>query len=724
MRRGRFTVAGASFAHPPRGDTDAAHVDQPIRPGHARRYRTARPALTATDLPPAHNAGARRTLSGQRLTGRIAAFPAPGLVDARAFPFARTSPPARLSLPDFGLPIMFALFERLINPYPSGEPSTPPEGFVAFCLHYARPAMPWLIVMSVLTAAISVLEVVFFSYLGQLVDWLAEADRATFLEIHGTQLALMALVVLVVFPLLVSFQSLVLHQTIFGTFPMLVRWQGHRYLLNQSMSFFQDEFAGRVSQKLMQTALAIRETVMKLMEVLVYVIVYFAAAMVLIGSTDPMLTLPLVVWVSVYIAIMVIFVPRLRRVSMDQADARASMTGRIVDSYTNIQTIKLFAHTRREQDYARGAMDEFMQTVHRQMRLVTGLTVCLHTNNSILLVAVGGLAIYAWHQALISLGAIAVAVALVMRLRAMSQWILWEVAGLFEQIGTVQDGINTLARPLSITDRPDARELVVDKGEIRFENVRFNYGRESGIIEDLSLTIRPGEKVGLVGRSGAGKSTLVNVLLRFYDLEGGRILIDGQDIAGVTQESLRRQIGMVTQDTSLLHRSIADNIRYGRPDASDAEVIEAARRAHADTFIRDLTDIRGRTGYDAHVGERGVKLSGGQRQRIAIARVLVKNAPILVLDEATSALDSEVEAAIQEQLYSLMEGKTVIAIAHRLSTIAVLDRLVVMDEGRIVETGSHDELLHRGGLYATLWRRQSGGFLGLDEDRQAGAAAE
>jgi ATP-binding cassette, subfamily B, multidrug efflux pump len=468
----------------------------------------------------------------------------------------------------------------------------------------------------------------------------------------------------------------------------------------------------------MQSALSIRETVMKLMDVLVYVIVYFTGAMILAGSADPILMLPLVLWLAGYIAIMVHFVPRLRRVSMAQADARAEMTGRVVDSYTNIQTIKLFSHSRREQDYARDAMDIFMTTVHRQMRLVTVLTTLLHMLNSALLAGIAGLAIYAWHQEAITLGAVAVSIGLVMRIRAMSDWILWEVAGLFEHIGTVQDGIDTLARPLAITDREGARDLVADRGEIRFENVRFHYGRETGVLQDLSLEIRPGEKVGIVGRSGAGKSTLVNLLLRFYDVESGRILIDGQNISEVTQESLRHQIGMVTQDTSLLHRSIRDNIRYGSMDAPDEAVIEAAKRAHAHEFILDLADARGRTGYDAHVGERGVKLSGGQRQRIAIARVLLKDAPVLVLDEATSALDSEVEAAIQEQLYTLMEGKTVIAIAHRLSTIAVLDRLVVMDQGRVVESGTHEELLARDGIYAQLWKRQSGGFLGIEEERE------
>ncbi len=609
---------------------------------------------------------------------------------------------------------MFRFFETLVDPFPDHSPGTPPRGLLAFVCHYSRPVLPWLALMSLLTAAISVVELTFLSFLGSLVDWLQASERATFFAEHGWTLAGMATLVVVGFPVLVLLQSLVIHQSIFGNYPMIVRWLAHRYLLRQSMAFFQDEFAGRVSQKVMQTALAIRETVMKLMDVFVYIVVYFTGAMFLVGRAEVWLMVPLVLWLAAYITIMMVFVPRLRRVSMAQADARASMTGRVVDSYTNIQTVKLFAHTLREQNYAREAMSGFMQTVYRQMRLVTLLTLCLQTSNALLLAGIAGIAVFAWQQAAIGMGAIAVAITLVLRIRSMSDWILWEVAGLFEHLGTVQDGINTIAREPVVQDRAEAPELAVTRGEIRFERVRFGYGRETPVIDDLSLVVRPGERVGLIGRSGAGKSTLVSLLLRFHDVEDGAISVDGQNVAEVAQESLRRHIGMVTQDTSLLHRSIRDNIRYGRPEATDEEVVEAARRAHADGFIHDLTDVHGRVGYDAHVGERGVKLSGGQRQRIAIARILLQDAPILILDEATSALDSEVEAAIQEQLYDLMEGKTVIAIAHRLSTIAALDRLVVMDEGRIVESGTHDALLRQGGLYAGLWARQSGGFLGED----------
>ncbi len=606
---------------------------------------------------------------------------------------------------------VFDFFESRIDPFPQEDPRQPPSRLLPFVLHYSRPMLPWLGLMSLFTAVLSIIEIALIGTMGQLVDWLAGAERAGFLEENLWRLIGFCALFVVGYPLVVLVHSLLTHQTIFGNYPMIARWLAHRYILGQSMSFFQDEFAGRVSQKVMQTALALRETVLKLTDVLVYIVIYFIGAVALVGSADPLLTLPLILWLCGYIAIGYYFVPRLRTISMRQADARAQMTGRIVDSYTNIQTIKLFAHTHREQEYARGAMDGFMLTVHQQMRLVTKLTVALQTMNSLLLAGIAGLAIYGWYLASLSLGAIAVAIALVMRIRTMSEWVLWEVAALFENIGTVQDGMNTIAQPQTVNDRPEACPLVVSQGVVAFDKVAFHYDGADRVIRDLALAVQPGERIGIIGRSGAGKSTLVNLLLRFHDIEAGQITIDGQDIAGVTQESLRRAIAVVTQDTALLHRSIRENVAYGKPDATDTEVIAALERAQAWGFVKDIVDGQGRVGLDAYAGERGVKLSGGQRQRIAIARALLKDAPILVLDEATSALDSEVEAAIQEQLTGLMAGKTVFAIAHRLSTIAALDRLVVMDGGQIVEAGTHDALLQRGGLYADLWRRQSGGFL-------------
>ncbi|PLX38216.1 MAG: multidrug ABC transporter ATP-binding protein [Hyphomicrobiales bacterium] len=616
---------------------------------------------------------------------------------------------------------MFRWFENLMDPFPPEEPGQPASTLVAFLWHYARPVRRILAVMAMTAASVAIIEVVLFSFLGRMVDWLATADRATFLADEAGTLITMAVVVLVLLPLAIACNALLLHQSLAGNFPMVVRWRAHRYLLGQSLSFYQDDFAGRIATKVMQTALAVRESVVKLLDVMVYVTVYFGAMVVLAGALDPILAVPLLVWLAAYVGLLRYFVPRLRAVAELQADARSTMTGRIVDSYTNIGTVKLFSHTDREVAYARDGMSDFMTTVYRQMRYVTWFDVALHTLNSLLMFAIAATGITLWLNEQIGPGAIAVALGMAMRLGGMSQWIMWEVSALFENIGTVEDGISTLARPKSVVDHAGAKPLAVRDGGIDFDHMRFHYGKAGGVIEDLSLSIRPGEKIAVVGRSGAGKSTLVNLLLRFHDLEGGAIRIDGQDISAVTQGSLRRAIGMVTQDTSLLHRSVRDNILYGAPDAGEEAMIAAAKKAEAHDFIQDLVDAKGRRGYDAQVGERGVKLSGGQRQRIAIARVLLKNAPILVLDEATSALDSEVEAAIQQSLYTLMEGKTVIAIAHRLSTIAAMDRLVVMDKGAIVEEGTHGELIERGGLYASLWARQSGGFLADQEDDTEGA---
>ncbi|WP_421916638.1 ABC transporter ATP-binding protein [Mesorhizobium sp.] len=615
---------------------------------------------------------------------------------------------------------MFAWFEKRLDPFPTEEPVEPPKTLVAFCVFYTRGAWPFILIDAVLVAAIAIAEVWMFGFLGSIVDWLSAQDRETFLQTEAWRLALMAFVVLFALPGTVWLHSMLNQQTLMGNYPMRIRWQVHRYLLKQSMSFYQDEFAGRIATKLMQTALAVRECVIKLIDVLNYVIVYFLGMLFIVGSADLRLAAPLGVWLVSYMLLLRYFIPRLGKVGEAQANARSIMTGRVVDSYSNIQTVKLFSHARREASFAKEGMGGFLDTVYRSMRLVTVLYVLLYIMNSLLLFSVTAISLWLWLNNAVSIGAVAVVIGLVLRLWGMSQWIMWEMSALFENIGTVHDGIASISLPRLVEDRPDAGDITVSRGEIRFDDIGFHYGKQKGVIEGLSLRVRPGEKVGIVGRSGAGKSTLVNLLLRFYDLESGKILIDGQEIAGVKQDSLRAQIGMVTQDTSLLHRSVRENILYGRPDASDDMLVEAARRAEVMDFVGGLSDGEGRKGFDAHVGDRGVKLSGGQRQRIAIARVMLKDAPILILDEATSALDSEAEAAIQENLYKLMQGKTVIAIAHRLSTIAAMDRLVVMDKGRIIEEGSHEELVARGGLYAQLWQRQSGGF--LLEDGPADAA--
>ncbi|MCK2127202.1 ABC transporter ATP-binding protein/permease [Thauera aromatica] len=622
--------------------------------------------------------------------------------------------------------MLFSWFERHVDPYPDAVPGATPRGFFAFLWAGTEGLRPFILGMMLLTATIGAFEALLFAMLGRVVDWLATVEPARLWTDEGTTLLLLAAIIVGSIAL-VAVQTMLKHQTLAGNFPMRLRWNYHRLMLGQSMSFYQDEFAGRVSAKVMQTALAVRDTCLIMTDILVFVTIYFATLTLVVASFDAWMLLPFLGWLALYLATLRWFVPRLSKVSRTQADARALMTGRITDAYTNIATVKLFSHAGREAGYARGAMKEFMHTVHAQMRLVSSIEIVNHSLSMGLILATSGVALWLWVQGAIGVGAVAAATAMALRLNGMSHWVMWEAAQLFENVGTVQDGINTLSRPHAVVDRPEAKPLVVSRGEVRFEHLVFAYGatgpQARRVIDDFSLAIRPGEKIGVVGRSGAGKSTLVNLLLRFYDLESGRILIDGQDIAGVTQNSLRAQIGMVTQDTSLLHRSVRDNILYGRPDATDADMIAAARRAEAHEFILGLTDPKGRRGYDAHVGERGVKLSGGQRQRIAIARVMLKDAPILLLDEATSALDSEVEAAIQQSLYRLMEGKTVVAIAHRLSTIAAMDRLVVMDKGRIVEEGDHRSLLAYGGLYARLWAHQSGGFLGAEpEDADEDAA--
>jgi ATP-binding cassette subfamily B multidrug efflux pump len=617
-----------------------------------------------------------------------------------------------------GVRALFRYFENLVSPYPNTPPPPLPHGFFAFLWACARGVRRYIAAMTVCTAVIGVFEALLFSVLGHVVDWLAKVEPSRLWTEQRAHLMLLA-AVLAGSVALIGLQSLLKQQTLAGNFAMRLRWNFHRNMLAQSLSFYQDEFAGRVAAKLMQTALAVRDTWMILGDILVFVLIYFVTIALVVGNFHLWLLAPFMGWLAIYMVAIAYFVPRLGAVAKAQADARSMMTGRITDAYTNITTVKLFSHTQREARYVQTAMAEFLQTVYRQMRMVTGFEIVNHALSMGLIASTAGVTLWLWTQGRVGVGAVAAATAMALRLNGISHWVMWEMASLFEQIGTVQDGITTLAQSPTVLDRPDAQPLRVTRGDIRFEGVSFAYGASSSarpVIDSLNLHIRPGEKIGLVGRSGAGKSTIVNLLLRFYDIQQGRVLIDGQDIAFATQDSLRAQIGMVTQDTSLLHRSVSDNIRYGRPDAGEAEMMAAAKRAEAHDFIVTLNDAMGRTGYAAHVGERGVKLSGGQRQRIAIARVMLKDAPILLLDEATSALDSEVEAAIQQSLNRLMEGKTVVAIAHRLSTIAAMDRLVVLDQGRIVEEGNHYALLAEGGLYARLWAHQSGGFLGEDVD--------
>jgi ATP-binding cassette subfamily B multidrug efflux pump len=606
---------------------------------------------------------------------------------------------------------MFTLFERLLKPTDLPEEAEPPPGFIAFFWHFARQAKGLFVALFAAGFVVALLDSTIPVFMGRIITLITATPPDQLFATFWPHLAGMAVVLLIARPIAQASQNLIANQAIAANVSNRIRWQNHWYVVRQSWAFFQNDFAGRIANRVMQTGPAIRETLVALITSVWYILVYGTSALILLSSADPVLALPVVLWFFGYLVMLRVLVPRMRDRSKAVSEGRSMLTGRIVDSYTNILTVKLFARAREEDAYVRDAIDQHTELFYRSLRLNTLFSFCLSTLNAMMVTGTGGLALVLWTQGKVEVGTVAMALPLAWQIVNVAGWVALQVTSIFENIGVIQEGMMTIARPIALIDRPDAPSLDVTRGEIVFEDVRFGYGRETGVIDGLTLTVKPGEKIGLIGRSGAGKSTVVNLLLRFFDLEGGRILIDGQDIAAVTQESLRAQISMVTQDTSLLHRSIGDNIRYGRPQATDAEVVAAAKLAHAHEFILELEDWKQRRGYPAQVGERGVKLSGGQRQRIAIARVILKNAPILVLDEATSALDSEVEAAIQSSLDTLMAGKTVIAIAHRLSTIARMDRLIVLDRGRIVEQGTHHELLQHGGHYAALWQRQSGGFI-------------
>ena len=611
---------------------------------------------------------------------------------------------------------MFRFFESFLSPTgapdaAAARPVQPPEGLVPFYWHFISQAKPLFAALFVAGFGVSVLDASVPWFIGRLVRAITATPRELFFAENRTLLVAMVAVVLLVRPAAIASQNMISHVAIMANVTNMIRWQSHRHVVRQSWPFFQNDFAGRIASRVMDTGPAVRQSAIASVTAIWGIVVYGVTALTVLGRVDAVLMIPILAWFCSYAVLLRFIVPRLRDRSKRTSEMKSLVVGRVVDGYTNILTVKLFARLAHEDRHVRDVFDQHTRAYRSQMRLMATLFMSLQAMNALMLVGETTLAVMAWQSGRVDVGTVAMAIPLTWQIASAAGWVAVQVTDIFENLGTIQEGMMTIARPIALTDREGASELAVDRGEIRFEAIRFGYGREAGLIEGLSLHIRPGEKVGLVGRSGAGKTTLVNLLLRFHELEGGRILVDGQDVAGVTQESLRGAVSVVTQDTSLLHRSIRDNIAFGRPDASEAEIVAAAKRAHAHEFILGLQDWQGRRGYDAQVGERGVKLSGGQRQRVAIARVILKDAPILVLDEATSALDSEVEAAIQESLTALMADKTVIAIAHRLSTIARMDRLIVMDRGRVVETGTHGELLARGGIYADLWHRQSGGFI-------------